>query len=62
MARTEGYKYALDETGQGYLLYNLLDDPEEQNNLIGSPEMKPLEMELRDRTLRFLVQAQYRMQ
>ena len=61
MVRTNRYKYALDETGQGYLLYDLIEDPQEQNNLIGKNDMKQVEMELRDRTLCFLVQAQCRM-
>jgi len=62
MVRTDRYKYALDEVSQGYLLYDLFEDPREQNNLIGKSDVKPIEMELRERILRFLVQAQHRMQ
>lgn len=58
MVRTQQFKYAVDETGRGYLLYNLMEDPLEQNNLIGSPEMDRIEQNLKDAILSFLIGKQ----
>ena len=57
MVRTDQYKYAVDEEGQGYMLYNLDKDPQEQNNLIGHPDWQDMENEMRDHLLRFLCRA-----
>jgi len=58
MIRTDRYKYAVHEDGRGYMLYDLDEDPREQNNLIGHPDMRRIEADLRDRLLRFLCEAQ----
>ena len=57
MVRTDRYKYAVDETGQGYMLYDLDKDPRERNNLIGHPNERATENEMRDHLLRFLCRA-----
>lgn len=62
MIRTDRYKYALDNTGEGYLLYNMVEDPQEQRNLIGHPGMEEVEEKLRDRILRFLLQTPCRLE
>jgi hypothetical protein len=59
MVRTEQYKYAMDDTGSGYLLYDVVDDPTEAVNLIGRPDMRPVERELRERILAFLTGTQH---
>ena len=59
MARTERHKYAAFEDGTGYMLYDLADDPDERRNLIGHPDAKAVEAEMRDRLLRFLCETQY---
>jgi len=60
MVRTPQYKYAVDETGKGYLLYNLVEDPLEQNNLIGHPKTNQIEQDLKDTLLSFLIKKQLR--
>ncbi len=59
MVRTEQYKYAMDDTGSGYLLYDVVDDPTEAVNLIGRSDMRPVERELRERILAFLTGTQH---
>ena len=54
MIRTRQYKYAIDEGGRGYLLYDLSSDPDEQRNLVGHPDYAGVEREHRDRLLGFL--------
>ena len=56
--RTSRYKYAAGADGAGYLLHDLAEDPEEQVNLIGHPDHRSLEAEMRDRLLRRLLHAQ----
>jgi arylsulfatase A-like enzyme len=58
MAMTQDYKYACDEAGQGYMLFDRQDDPNESRNLVGRPEMQEVEREMRDRLLRFYLSAQ----
>ena len=58
MLRTERYKYALDQEGEGYLLHDLQEDPREQVNLIGHPAHHALEADLRERLFRRLVKCQ----
>jgi arylsulfatase A-like enzyme len=58
MLRTSRYKYAAGEDGAGYLLHDLAEDPEEHVNLIGHPDRRSLEAEMRDRLLRRLLHAQ----
>ena len=55
MALTSRFKYAASEAGEGYMLYDLEEDPEEQNNLIGHPDWRGVEEDMRERLLRFLV-------
>ena len=50
--------YAVDQSGQGYLLHDLQSDPQEQVNLLGHPEHRALETELRDRLFRRVVECQ----
>jgi choline-sulfatase len=59
MVRTERYKYAVHDDGEGYMLYDLAEDPEERVNLIGHLDMKAVEAEMRDRLLRFECEAQF---
>ena len=58
MVRTREWKYALDAAGEGRILYHLETDPEERNNLVGHPDHRDAETELRDRILRFLARTQ----
>ncbi|MBI3970479.1 MAG: sulfatase-like hydrolase/transferase [Chloroflexi bacterium] len=58
MLRTERYKYALDGDSEGYLLHNLQENPQEQVNLIGHPEYRTLEAELREHLLRRVIRCQ----
>jgi len=59
MTRTERHKYAVHDDGAGYLLYDLAADPVERTNLLGHPDARPVEADLRDRLLRFLCEAQW---
>ncbi len=59
MVRTTRHKYAIHGDGTGYLLYDLAEDPGEQNNLIGHPETAELESQLRELIFRFLASAHY---
>ena len=61
MVCTQRHKYTMDSAGEGYMLYDVTEDPEEQNNLIGHPDRQGVEQECRDRILRFLVDTQCRM-
>ena len=61
MVRTERYKYAVHDDGEGYMLYDLQEDPEERDNLIGRPDCGNIEAEMRDRLLRRLCETQYTM-
>ena len=49
--RTRHWKYAMTRQGRGMMLYNLETDPDEHTNLIGHPEFRGAEMEMRDRML-----------
>jgi arylsulfatase A-like enzyme len=60
MLRTETHKYALDSEGDGFMLYDLVQDPDERANLIGHPDHADLEAELRERVLQWLMRAQCR--
>jgi arylsulfatase A-like enzyme len=59
MLRTHQNKYAVDDKGRGFMLYDLEIDPYEQNNLIGQEEAFNLEQELRDLLLKQLLKTQY---
>ena len=58
MIRTDRHKYAVFEDGEGYMLFDLQEDPDERNNLIGHPETRDIEQQLRDRLLRFHCETQ----
>jgi hypothetical protein len=49
MVCTDRLKYAVLDDGQGYLLYDLISDPQERNNLVGHPDMRSIEAEMRER-------------
>ena len=53
MVRTERYKYAVEETGEGYLLFDVEEDPTEQRNLVGHPDYAHVEREMRERLFAF---------
>ena len=61
MIRTERHKYAVDEHGRGYQLFDLEADPGECCNLIGHAGAGAAEAELRERLLRFHLETQVRM-
>jgi general secretion pathway protein J len=46
MLRTRRYKFAIDGQSQGYMLYDLQQDPQEQSNLAGRAETADLASEL----------------
>jgi len=58
MVRTERYKYAVDAQGRGFMLFDLEQDPPEQRNLIGHPDAAPIERDLREGMLKWLVTTQ----
>lgn len=58
MLRTRTHKYVVDETGMGYMLYDLEKDPDEQNNLIADPTTSDLQKDLRERLLNRLLASQ----
>lgn len=60
MIRTSQFKYAIDRTGNGYILYDMIFDPLEQNNLISEVNAKEIRRELSEQILRFLIQTQRR--
>jgi arylsulfatase A-like enzyme len=62
MVRTHRHKYAVDDKGRGLMLYDLENDPHEQDNLIGRKEALNLEEGLRDLLLRQLLETQYVME
>jgi len=61
MVRDDRCKYAMDNTGEGYMLYDVIGDPKEKSNLIGHPDFRGIEQEYRDRVLCFLLDTQCRM-
>jgi len=60
MLLDEKWKAALNAEGRVYMLFDAQEDPQEQHNLAGLPEMRPVEIELRLRILERLVQDQLR--
>lgn len=52
------WKMMLNARGEPYRLYNVAEDPNEQTNLAGLPEMRAVETELRLRVLERMVQTQ----
>jgi len=61
MIRTDRYKYVADDRGRGYQLFDLVADPNERRNLVGHPDFGPVEAGLRERLLRFHLEAQVRL-
>ena len=59
MVRSHRHKYAVDEAGRGFMLYDLEEDPEEQHNLIGREGTASLEQDMREVLLKRLVASQY---
>jgi arylsulfatase A-like enzyme len=59
MVCTEQYKYAVDPEARGILLFDLKEDPQEQNNLVGKSEHADLEHTMREMLFARLVTAQY---
>jgi len=59
MVCSERYKYAVDPQARGILLFDLHEDPEEQDNLIGRREYSEFEVNMRDMLLTTLATAQY---
>lgn len=59
MLKTARHKYVIDQAGSGYMLYDLLRDPDEQHNLIGAPEARKLEQAMRDALLVRLAASAY---
>jgi hypothetical protein len=62
LVRTARHKYALDSRGTGYLLFDLENDPDERENLIGRPGAEELEREMRERIFDWLLATQVRME
>jgi arylsulfatase len=58
MVRTRRHKYVVDALGRGFQLFDLAADPHERRNLVGHPDYRAVEHELRDRILRWLVSTQ----
>jgi len=58
MILTREWKMMLNAHGEPYRLYGVGEDPDEQTNLAGLPEMEEVETELRLRVLERLVQTQ----
>ena len=58
MLLNKEWKIALNEDGQSYMLFDLINDPEEQENLAGKPEKKAEEDMLRLRILERLQTSQ----
>lgn len=52
MIATKSHRYALDGDGEGYLLFDRDEQPDELTNYVGHPEYSDVEAELRDRLLR----------
>ena len=59
MVRTRTHKYAMDEFGEGYMLFDLASDPDEQVNLIGRDDTRNLERDMCDLLLREMAARQY---
>jgi choline-sulfatase len=58
--RTRDYKYSVRQNGDGYMLFDLDNDPVEQRNLVCQDE--DIEREMRDMLLRRIIGTQYSME
>jgi hypothetical protein len=61
MLRNQRYKYAVNENGRSFMLFDLVDDPEEQKNLIGTEKGNKIEPEMREELFKRLLKSQYSM-
>lgn len=61
MVRTRRWKYVVDRDGRGVMLFDLHEDPQERENLLGHPDFAHIEREMRDRLLAFLTGCQVMM-
>lgn len=57
--RTEPYRYTYYPDGHGEQLFDLLQDPDEQNNLVADPAYAETRIHLRDRLLDLVIQQDY---
>lgn len=60
MVRTRRYKYAADDAGRGYALFDLEDDPEERRNLVDRPDYESVQERLHDRLTEFVFETTMR--
>jgi hypothetical protein len=59
MIRTECFKYAVDQEGRAFMLYDVRDDPCEQRDLLGHPDFADVEQEMRELLLSSLLATQH---
>ena len=59
MIRTEEWKYVVGDSGEGLQLFDMLKDPSEQHNLVGHPDYKAVEAQMRDRILVRLLKSRF---
>ncbi|HUV06395.1 MAG TPA: sulfatase/phosphatase domain-containing protein, partial [Spirochaetia bacterium] len=59
MVRTDRYKYAVDDLGRGFMLFDMAEDPQENNNLVGNPNCRDVEADMQGRLLNFMLNTQY---
>ena len=62
MIKNNRYKYVIDHKGSGYMLYDMVQNPQEQHNLIGDPSSGVAEAEMRDAMLRRLAAGTFVME
>jgi len=58
MVATKDYRYAIDGDGEGYLLFDRSEAPDELTNYVGHPDYESVEADLRDRLLEAYQQTQ----
>jgi arylsulfatase len=58
MIQNEQWKLAVNKDGIPYMLFDLKQDPDERNNLVGKPEVEAVTRILKDRLLQRLVTSQ----
>ncbi|QEN08304.1 DUF4976 domain-containing protein [Oceanispirochaeta crateris] len=57
--RTEKYRYTYYADKNGEQLFNLIDDPDEQHNLIAEPQYQDIKTELKDRLFECIIKQDY---
>jgi arylsulfatase len=55
MVQTDRHKYVVDNSGAGLSLFDTVNDPDERVNLVGHPDHKQTETDLRDHLLRWMI-------